>query len=258
LNVDLKRGRLFESFALDYDHFRPSYPNAIISELVSLSNLRSSSRLLEVGCGTGKATVRLASRGYLIDCIDPGKSLVALAKRNCISWPTVTFRVEIFEDALLDASDYDLLYSAQAFHWVDPRIRLQKAAKLLKPNGSLALLYNYPGKRKDQILEAIAAAVLEESSGKMKPWDYVEDLENWKNEIDGCGLFHHLSIVRHQWTVQYGSESYIGLLRTYSDYMSLSTSTRRRVAKRIREIIKSNGGNVTRSYDTVLIHSVRN
>jgi SAM-dependent methyltransferase len=85
VTVDIKRGKLFESSALDYDQFRPSYPDKIINELVSLSNLRSSSRLLEVGCGTGKATVRLAARGYLIDCVDPGKSLIAFAKRNCRS-----------------------------------------------------------------------------------------------------------------------------------------------------------------------------
>jgi SAM-dependent methyltransferase len=258
VKVDLKRGVLFESSALDYDQFRPNYPNEIVNEIVALSHLRSSSRLLEVGCGTGKATVSFAARGYLIDCVDPGRSLVAFAKRNCQAWPNVSFKVARFEDAFLDAEHYDLIYSAQAFHWVDPEVRLRKAARLLKQTGSLALLNNYPGKQKDPVIDVIAAAVLEESQGRMKPWDYVEDLMDWKSEIERCGLFGEVSIVRHQWTARYTAESYTGLFRTYSDYLSLPAGTKRKVAKRIRDIIQGNGGFVTRSYDSVLIHSVRN
>jgi SAM-dependent methyltransferase len=258
VTVDIKRGKLFESSALDYDQFRPSYPDKIINELVSLSNLRSSSRLLEVGCGTGKATVSMAARGYLIDCVDPGKSLIAFAKRNCRSWPNVTFRVSRFEDMQVERCHYDLLYAAQAFHWIDPKMRLRKAAALLKPDGCLGLLYNYPGKQKDPLIEQISAAVLEESDGKMKPWDYIEEIANWKAELENFDSFRDLSIVRHRWSIRYSASSYTGLYRTYSDFLSLPAKAKRRVTDRMREVIQGAGGLVTRSYDSVLLHAVRN
>ena len=258
MQADIERGRLFESSALDYHQFRPNYPDMIINELVALSNLKSSSRLLEVGCGTGKATISLAARGYLIDCIDPGRSLIAFARRNCRSWPNVTFQVNRFEDAQIETGHYDLLYAAQAFHWVDPKIRLQKAASVLKPDGCLGLLYNYPGKQKDPLIEVLAAAVLDASDSLMKPWDYFEEIANWKNEIESCDLFRDLSIVKHRWEIQYNSSSYTGLSRTYSDFMSLPERARRKVTDRLRELIKGNGGFVTRSYDCVLLHAVRN
>jgi SAM-dependent methyltransferase len=258
LRVDIERGKLFESSALDYDQFRPSYPAKIINELVTLSCLKSSSRLLEVGCGTGKATVSMAARGYLIDCIDPGKSLIAFAKRNCKSWPNVTFRVSKFEDIQLEASHYDLVYAAQSFHWVDPKVRLRKAADVLKRDGCIALMYNYPGKQKDPLVEAISAAVLKESDGKMKPWDYVDEISNWKDEIERFDAFRDLSIVRHRWSARYSSSTYPGLYRTYSDFLSLPAKAKRRVTDRMREIIQENGGYVTRTYDSVLLHAVRN
>ena len=132
MRFDIKRGKLFESSARDYDQFRPSYPSAIVNETISLSALKSSSRLLEIGCGTGKATVSFASHGYTIDCIEPGKRLIGFARRHCRSWSQVTFIRGKFEDIAASASRYDLVYSAQAFHWVDPDIRMKKVATLLR------------------------------------------------------------------------------------------------------------------------------
>ncbi len=255
MKFELKRGAVFDAAALDYDTFRPNYPVEVVRELVSLSNLRSSSRLLEIGCGTGKATVQLASRGYMIECVDPGRNLVALAKRNCKPWPNVSFKIGKFEDVPLDAFSYDLIYSAQAFHWVDPSIRLQKTARLLAQHGSFALLYNYPGRHKDSALEELGVKIKKETHGKLKVWDYGGDVANWTRELKSCGLFKKVRLVKHRWTLEYDAESYAGLFRTYSDFLSLPKTVQKRVMKRIEEVINKNGGRVRRAYDCVLIHA---
>jgi SAM-dependent methyltransferase len=255
LKIDHRRGALFESAALDYDQYRPGYPNIIVNEVVSLSCLTSSSRLLEIGCGTGKATVQFASRGYMIDCIDPGRRLVSFAKRNCRSWPNATFNVGRFEEMDPGQVDYDLVLSAQAFHWVDPRVRLFKVTRLLKSGGSLALLYNYPGRKKDRVMEFLTDAIREESGGRLESWDYIEDVAGWKKEIADSGLFCHIGIVRHRWMYRYSAETYAGLFRTYSDFLSLPRSVQKRVLERMRGIILTNGGSVHRSYDSILIHA---
>ena len=255
--IDPDRGILFEDYALDYEQYRPGYPRAIVNEIVSLSNLKSSSRVLEVGCGTGKATVQFASRGYMVECIDPGERLVSYARRNCRAFKNVTFQIGRFEDVRLEVGRYDLIISAHAFHWVEPGIRLWKAVKALSPDGSLALLYNYPGKRKDRVMETLTDAIDEESRGKLTTWDYLEEVANWTREIESCRMFRDIKVIRHQWTTTYGAEGYTGLFRTYSDFLSLSRSVQNKIAKRIREIIKKNGGTVRRSYDCVLIHAKR-
>lgn len=256
MKFELKRGAVFDAAALDYDTYRPSYPFEVVREVVSLSHLRSSSRLLEIGCGTGKATVEFASRGYMIDCVDPGRNLVALAKSNCQRWQSVSFTIGKFEDLLFDVHSYDLVYSAQAFHWVDPAIRLQKTARLLARGGSLALLYNYPGRRRDSILEELGRSIKKETRGKLKVWDYGGDVANWARELTCSGLFKKVKLLRHKWTCEYDAERYAGLFRTYSDFLSLPKTIQKRVIRRIKEVINKNGGRVSRSYDCVLIHAL--
>jgi SAM-dependent methyltransferase len=255
LRIDLERGALFETSALDYEQYRPSYPSPIIREVVALSNLKSSSRILEIGCGTGKATVHFASRGYTIDCIDPGERLLAFAKRNCQAWQNVTFKTGKFEHVRLEAGSYDLIFSAHALHWVEPKVRLSKAANLIADDGSIALIYNYPGEIKDPMIQSLMYAIKEESGGKLTGWDYLAEVVNWKNEIANSGLFRNIQLVRHRWMNRYSAESYVGLLRTYSDFLTLPKVLQRRVVDRIREIIIENGGCVCRSYDCVLIHA---
>ena len=62
----------FDRAAIDYDLYRPSYPAEAIGDMVELSRLGVDSRVLEIGCGTGKATVPLAERGIRIDAVELG------------------------------------------------------------------------------------------------------------------------------------------------------------------------------------------
>jgi hypothetical protein len=96
-----------------------------------------------------------------------------------------------------------------------------------------------------------------ESQGAMEPWDYFEDISNLKDEIEDCGFFEAPTMVRHRWVRKYSAESYAGLFRTYSDFLSLPKKTQGRIACRIKEIIKGNGGEVTRTYDSIMLHAMR-
>ena len=58
-----EHGRLFDGVAEAYDRFRPSYPASLVDEACSIGGFGAGSRVLEIGCGTGKLTVALAKRG---------------------------------------------------------------------------------------------------------------------------------------------------------------------------------------------------
>ena len=72
----------FNSVASLYHQARPEYPSELYDELVRLAQLRPGDRLLEVGCATGKATIPLVQRGFVITCIELGSDLAAEARRN--------------------------------------------------------------------------------------------------------------------------------------------------------------------------------
>ncbi|HEY9595675.1 MAG TPA: class I SAM-dependent methyltransferase [Spirochaetia bacterium] len=257
MKPDIKRGLLFETCALDYDQYRPGYPKAVVSEAIALAGLRSSSRLLEIGCGTGKATVSFAAHGYTMDCVDPGRKLIGFARRSCRDWPHVSFYVGRFEDVPLPVENYDMVLSAQAFHWIEPRGRAERVARVLRRGGSLVLLQNYPGKDVDPAIERLSAAIRAESGGAMERWDYFDTVASLKRELERCPMLDGVSVARHRWAQRYSAEGYAGLFRTYSDYLSLPRKVQLRIARRIREIVEENGGHVMRSYDTILLHARR-
>ena len=130
---------LFDGVAPLYEASRPGYPNEIVEFAVRTAGLGPHSRVLEVGCGTGQLTERLAGLGFSLTAIDIGPSMIAAARQR-LNGSAVSFRVGSFEDFPLAEASFDLIVSGAAFHWVDPEVRFRKSAQLLRPGGWLALL----------------------------------------------------------------------------------------------------------------------
>src|SRR5712692_3661443 len=100
VGVSGERERLratFDSAASLYHHARPGYPDELFDELVELADLRPGARLLEVGCGTGLATIPLARRGYQITCVEIGRDLAVRARRNLAGLSGVQVVQDAFE-----------------------------------------------------------------------------------------------------------------------------------------------------------------
>ena len=85
-----ERNRLraaFDQVAPLYDIAHPTYPEELFDDVVSLSGVPKEGRILEIGCGTGQATMPLARRGYRILCVELGENLAAAARRNVAAYP---------------------------------------------------------------------------------------------------------------------------------------------------------------------------
>ena len=81
--------KIFDEAAPLYDEARPGYPDELFDDVVSLSGIPFEGRILEIGCGTGQATVPFARRGYHVLCIELGENMAALARRNLRMYPQV-------------------------------------------------------------------------------------------------------------------------------------------------------------------------
>src|ERR1022692_4287085 len=126
-----------------YDRARPGYPEQLVDDVLAFVGV-DSPRVVEIGAGTGKATVAFATRGLEIVAIEPSAEMAAVARRNCALFSRVSLRMSDFEDWQNDSGSFDLLISGQAWHWVSPGVRYVKARRLLEPSGSLALFWNRP------------------------------------------------------------------------------------------------------------------
>ena len=119
----------FDQAALLYDEARPGYPEALFDDVVTLSGIPPGWRILEIGCGTGQATLPLARRSYRILCIELGANLATVARHKLRAYPQVEVRTGAFEDRPVEEAAFDLALSATAFHWIDPAIAYPKTAR---------------------------------------------------------------------------------------------------------------------------------
>ena len=95
---------------------------------------------MEVGSGTGLLTTSLLARGLRVEAVDPGGNMIRLARRRVGEGAAVRFHHGRFEDVALPEGAFAAVFSATAFHWIDPEVGWARAAALLEPGGMLALL----------------------------------------------------------------------------------------------------------------------
>jgi ubiquinone/menaquinone biosynthesis C-methylase UbiE len=132
--------RSFGSVADAYDRGRPSYPREAAAWLVGEQPVT----VLELGAGTGKLTAELVALGHDVLATDPDGQMLAILNRDL---PDVRTSVASAEDIPLPDRSVDVVVCAQAFHWFDHERAFPEIARVLKPDGRLALVWNQRDER---------------------------------------------------------------------------------------------------------------
>lgn len=172
-------GKVFDEIADEYDRRRPTYPGELLDRACQVAGIGSGDHVLEVGCGSGQLTRDLVARGLRVTAVEPGKSLMALARQHLDGAGEVEFVNARFEDAVLSRERFRAVFAASAFHWIDPEVSWQKAADVLVPGGTLALVQycglEEPHSRRDQ--EAVLAALRRVAPEIAADWPTYRDLD---------------------------------------------------------------------------------
>ncbi|MAT95582.1 MAG: hypothetical protein CL608_00320 [Anaerolineaceae bacterium] len=252
--IDWKRdSQSFDSVADLYETYRPSYPAELIDDVVTLSGIQANGEIIEVGSGTGKATRLYARRGFSILCLEPGQNLIEVAKAQLSDYPQVRFERSRFEEWEANQRKFDLLISAQAFHWVPQEVRFVKAASVLKSQGYIALFWNmYPGMdgaigyELDVVYRKHAPELIKES---VPPEQLIQERTA---SLKAKPEFENVVVRTYPWAAQYETEAYLGLLNTYSDHLRLPEQRRLALFEAIAELIEKHGGLIEKPYLAVL------
>ncbi len=250
---------IFDQDAFLYDKVRPGYPEALFDDVIHYAQLPIDGRILEIGCGTGQATLPMARRGYHILSLELGANLANLARHNLQGYPHIQVLTQAFEDWPVQPAAFDLALSATAFHWIDPAISYQKVAQALKSSGTLALCWHIHVQSTAsqgffEAVQKIYQQVLpaKDQNTKSLPWPE-EVPETITAEINQTKLFSQVTVQRYPFTISYDAESYLQLLNTYSDHKALETQQRIRLFNGIADLINTKfNGSITKGYLTLL------
>jgi SAM-dependent methyltransferase len=253
----------FESAAASYQQARPEYPAELYDELIRLAGLRPGGQLLEIGCATGKATAPLARRGFRVTCVELGRELAAQARRQLAGYPGVTINDGAFETWLPPTGvQYQLVFAATAWHWLDPAVRYQKAWDVLAPGGHLAFWaagHVFPADG-DPIFDQLQPVYEEIGAGHPadQPWrPRPGELPDSRAEIEASGLFGNVVTRQFDWTVSYPAEEYIGLLDTFSSHIAMAPWQRDRLYGEIRRRLAARPDGRLRRHWGAVLHVAR-
>ena len=245
---DPNRAFVFGIDAERYHRARPSYPAALIDDLVQLGGRR----VLDVGCGTGKAGALFVARGCEVLGVEPDERMAAIARRSGLPVEIDTF--ERWDPA---GRTFELVVSGQAWHWVDPRIGPAKAAGVLVPGGSLAVFRNRPGHepfirtRLDEVYRRVVPDLARDSTVFGR--EGVSRTDEMIGAIDRSRRFEPATIRVYPWDATYTTEQYLDGLQTHSDHLLLASATLGRLLEGIRDVLDANGGCITIDFETTLI-----
>lgn len=136
-------GLTFGEMAEVFDQVRWRYPPALVDDVLAYADLSGPHwRALEVGAGTGKATLAFAERALSIVAVEPDEAMAAVLARRVGDRGHVQIVRSTFEE-FRPAEGFGLLYCADAWHWTQPDLRWRLAAEALAPGGTLALFWNH-------------------------------------------------------------------------------------------------------------------
>ena len=141
--VRTRYGRVFDSVAEEYDRERRAYPPQLVDVALQVGGLAAGDTVLEVGCGTGLLTEQLVARGLRVHAVDPGPEMVSRARRRLGEDAPVQFEVARFEEVTPAGGPFPALFSASAWHWLDPAVSWRRAWEALAPGGRLCLLQDF-------------------------------------------------------------------------------------------------------------------
>jgi SAM-dependent methyltransferase len=247
----------FDQEAELYDRVRPRYPAALFEDLAELAGIGPGSRVLEIGPGTGQATIPLAERGYQVVAVELGPQLAAVARRNLARFPAVEVATAAFEDWPLPSKPFDLVLAATAFHCIDPAVRVAKAADALRPGAWLATVATHHVAGGDE-------SFFTEAQDCYIRWDpatppegvalpAAASIPRTSDELDRSRRFGPARFRRHEWDQSYTTTAYLEVLRTYSGHRDLDPETRTSLLDCIAHLIDTrHGGRITKRYLTEL------
>lgn len=238
-----------------YDSARPPYPGWVFDLLHEHCGLKSNAVTFEVGAGTGAATRRLLELGANpLVAIEPDHRLAAFL-RKAVPAKALKVVVATFEKAVLQEHSFDLGLSATAFHWIREDSGLSKVAKLLRPGGWWAALWNVfsDSDRPDPFHEATKSLLngpLSPSAGNGK-LPFALDAEARLAALRRTGAFDNIEHRTSTWSIVLDPDQTVALYATYSNIAI--RSDRKEILKELHRIaLVEFEGCVTRNMVTSL------
>ena len=250
-----KHSESFDLGAKQYDEGRLSYPDEVIDWVIEKTRVSKAETLLEIGAGTGQATMPFAKRGFSVHCVEPGKNLAVLLLEKTGAY-NVSADISTFEAwAPPEAFRSPLIFCATAFHWLDINIKYQKCHSLLSEGGHLVLLWNGDVPNNNPIINEAYRRLFSFHPEKAKKTNASANINDARRqEILSNGLFELADFLCYPWFPVQKREVFIKGFFSQSSFLSLNQEQQKVLSYELNELFAGLDDEIkTETYTSVFI-----
>jgi len=178
--------------------------------------------VLDLGAGTGKLTRALAARGLDVVAVDPAPNMLAQLSSAI---PGAIVSVGTAEDIPLADASVDAIVVGQAWHWVDQDRAVPQVARVLRPGGTLGLIWNMRDERVGWV--ARLTEVMHPAEGEVFA----------RAGILERGPFGEIEWADFEWSTEVSRDDLIDLLRSRSYFITADDDEKASILRGVNDLL---------------------
>lgn len=224
----------FSQAAEAYELSRPSYPAEAVACIVGRARIGPGRTVLDLAAGTGKLTRLLVPTGADVVAVEPVAAMRDLLRTTC---PEVEELDGTAEAIPLGDGSVDAVTVAQAFHWFEPGPALAEIARVLRPGGTLALVWNTRDRARDWVR---AFGELLAGPDEERPYDAYDQVDHPAVIAEhGAGRFGSVEEWSTRWGQPCDTEMLVARAASVSVVAALAEPERSEVLRRVRHLAET-------------------
>ena len=217
--ADPQRARAFDAYAGEYERFRPAYPDELFQTVADRLQLPERPVVVDLGAGTGRASLAMAERGWRVTAVEPGKPMLDVLRGEATNAGLLLSTVQASaEETGLDPQSADLVTAAQSFHWFEMDRAMAEIARILRPTGGVALFWNVRDAERSPLLAEYAELLSRHASAGADTGRYetVGRIETGRAFERHAAAFESPEVVHLHHQVSMTDEQFVGMAFTAS------------------------------------------
>lgn len=243
-----ERARSFDAWAGDYDRYRPSYPEELFREISIRLGLPRVPHVVDLGAGTGRASLTMAGLGWRVTAVEPGKPMLDVLRAQAANQGLVLATVQATAEATgLDPASADLATAAQSFHWFDQVAAVTEMARIVKPGGGVAVFWNVRDTQRSSFV-ADYHDLLQREFGEADTGQYLQagretGRERTQEALENASGFDAPELAELQHDAQMTADDFVGMAFTASYVRALSGQDQERFRAELTALLTRHGLN---------------
>jgi SAM-dependent methyltransferase len=238
--------RSFEAWAPEYDRYRPSYPYALFELIASKLELPRRPLVVDLGAGTGRASLAMAELGWRVTAVEPGGPMLDMLRIRATDAGLLVATVQAHaEETGLDPASVDLATAAQAFHWFDRARAVDEMARIVRPGGGVALFWNVRDEHGSPFVAGYHS-LLEAQFGDADTGRYLQagratGRDATRVAFEGMASFERLELSEVSHDLAMSADEFIGMAFTASYVRSLDGDAQARFRDELVHLLTQHG-----------------